>query len=259
MTSLIPNHTPTHRRVRLNSDFTVADIFSIRRTTRDDDPDYQTTYQDPNEGRYALTCDKGSSNIRVFDIAENKPFTLEEAQSILKVVPPTIIEWLLDVSTMRHSNFVPAGFGWDGKFTRAEWSKRQRAHMVFVPKYRADSDVDQEWLQDILDEICRTPKSFLNLNWNNATALPSNRTLGLGDGFNRKYYIFVDEAGNHRLQKLRRVIGEASKHPGIRVPDNIAGVIVLTKGVTCDEEGEPAGCGVELLVERLNIVTTWEV
>ena len=79
MSSLIANHTPNYRQVRLNRDHTVADIFSIRRTTRDEDPDYQTTYQDPNEGRFVLTCNKHSDNIRVFDIWTNSPYIKEEA------------------------------------------------------------------------------------------------------------------------------------------------------------------------------------
>lgn len=259
MSNLIANHTAHYRQVRLNTDHTVADIFSIRRTTRDDDPDYQTTYQDPSEGRYALTCNKHSDNIRVFDILNNKPFTKEEADEFIKHVSPTILEWLRDASTMRHSNFVPAGYGWDGKFTRAEYQKRQRANLLFVPPYNAGTDVDNDWLQVVLDEICRTPKSFLTLRWDDAKPMPLNRSLKLGDGFNERFYIFIDDAGNQRLHKPKKVIGAVKDHPGLKVPTNIAKVIILTKGVTCDENGNPAGYGVELLTDTKDAVTVWEV
>lgn len=259
MSPLIPNHTPMYRQVRLNSDYTISDIFSIRRTTRDDDADYQTTYQDPSEGRYTLTCNKKSDNIRVYDILNNKPFTKEEADAFLTHVPSMILEWLRDAGAQRHSNFVPVGFGWDGKFTRAEYQKRQRANLIFIPKYMAGTDVDNAWLQVILDEICRTPKSFLSLRWDDAKALPLDRMVSLGDGFNEKHFIFIDDNGNHRIQKMRKVVGCVKQHPGLKVPNNVSKVIILTKGVTCDEEGNPAGCGVELLIEKLGVVTTWEV
>lgn len=259
MSSLIANHTSYFRQVRLNADKTVAEIFSIRRTSRDDDPDYQTTYQDPNEGRFALTCNKHSDNIRVFDILNNKPYVKEDAEEFLKTVSPTVLEWLRDASTQRYSNFVPVGFGWDGKFTRAEYQKRQRANMLFVPPYHAGTDIDNDWLQVILDEICRTPKSFLTLRWDDAKAMPLDRTVKLGDGFNKKTFIFIDHAGNQRVQKLKKVIGAVNSHPGIKVPTDINRVIVLTRGVTCDEVGNPSGCGVELLTDTHDTVTVWEV
>lgn len=259
MSSLIANHTPNYRQVRLNRDHTVADIFSIRRTTRDEDPDYQTTYQDPNEGRFVLTCNKHSDNIRVFDIWNNKPFTKEEADKFLEKVSPTILEWLRDAGTMRHSNFVPAGYGWDGKFTRAEYQKRQRANLLFVPPYYCGTDVDNDWLQVVLDEICRTPKGFLTLRWDDAKPLPLDRSLKLGDGFNEKFFIFIDDVGNQRIQKPRKVIGAVRSHPGVKVPSNISRVIILTKGVTCNEAGDAAGYGVELLTDVKDAVTVWEV
>lgn len=259
MSSLIANHTPNYRQVRLNRDHTVADIFSIRRTTRDEDPDYQTTYQDPNEGRFVLTCNKHSDNIRVFDIWTNSPYIKEEADKFLEKVSPTILEWLRDAGTMRHSNFVPAGYGWDGKFTRAEYQKRQRANLLFVPPYYCGTDVDNDWLQVVLDEICRTPKGFLTLRWDDAKPLPLDRSLKLGDGFNEKFFIFIDDRGNQRIQKPRKVIGAVQSHPGVKVPSNISRVIILTKGVTCNEAGDAAGYGVELLTDVKDAVTVWEV
>lgn len=259
MSSLIANHTPNYRQVRLNGDRTVADIFSIRRTTRDEDPDYQTTYQDPNEGRYILTCNKHSDNIRVFDIWNNCPFIKEEADKFLEKVPSTILEWLRDAGTMRHSNFVPAGYGWDGKFTRAEYQKRQRANLLFVPPHYSGTDVDNDWLQVVLDEICRTPKGFLTLRWDDAKPLPLDRSLKLGDGFNEKFYIFIDDRGNQRIQKPRKLLGAVQAHPGLKVPTDINRVIVLTKGVTCNDAGDAAGYGVELLTDVNDAVTVWEV
>ena len=259
MNPLIANHTPNYRQVRLNGDRTVADIFSIRRTSRDEDPDYQTTYQDPNEGRYVLTCNKHSDNIRVFDIWESRPFPKEEADKFIEAVSPTILEWLRDAAAMRHSNFVPAGYGWDGKFTRAEYQKRQRANLLFVPPYHCGTDVDNDWLQVVLDEICRTPKGFLTLRWDDAKPLPLDRSLKLGDGFNEKFYIFIDEAGNQRIQKSRKVLGAVHAHPGIKVPSNISRVIILTKGVTCNDVGDAVGYGVELLTDVNDAVTVWEV
>ena len=48
-------------------------------------------------------------------------------------------------------------------------------------------------------------------------------------------------------------------HPGLKVPSDISRVIVLTKGVTCDEWGNASGYGVELLTDVKDAVTVWEV
>lgn len=257
--ALIVNHNQQRRQVRLNGDYTVADIFSIRRTTRDEDPDYPTTYQDPSEGRFVLSCEKNSTKIRIDDLLNKVSLEDSEVVKFLEDVPKTITEWLLDATAMRHSNFVPAGYGWDGKFTRAEYQKRQRANLLFVPRYYAGTDIDNDWLQVVLDEICRTPKSFLTLNWNDATPIPLDRMLAMNDSFGDRTYIFIDNNGNHRMHKPKRIIGNASKHPGMKIPGDIDRIIILTKNVICDSEGNPSGCGVELLKDQLGVVTTWTV
>lgn len=259
MSSLIINHTSQYRQIRLNADRTVADVFSIRRTSREGDPDYQTTYQDPSEGRFTLTCLKGSETIRVIDLLNQCTLEPDEAETFLTGVPALIIEWLRDVSTLRHSNFVPPGYGWDGKFTRAEYQKRQRANLLFIPQHPHGHNFDRDWLNVVLDEICRTPKSFLKLRWSEATAIPLDRVINLEDGLIKKEIIYIYDHGQFELQKFKRVIGDVHKHPGIKVPGNVEKVIILTRGVTCDEQGNMVGCGVELMAEDYNNVTTWKV
>lgn len=259
MSTLIINHTAQYRQVRVNTDYTVTDVFSIRRTSRDGDPDYQTTYQDPTEGRYTLTCLKGSDKIRVTDMWDKVTLEQEEVATFIQQIPPLILEWLRDITAMRHSNFVPPGYGWDGKFTRAEYQKRQRANMIFVPGHAKGTNIEAEWLDTVLDEICRTPKSFLQLRWHDAVTIPLDRTLSFDDGFIKKDVIYIYDNGNLELQKFRRVIGQVKKHPGIKVPSDVERVIILTRGVTCDEYGSMIGCGVELLREHYNVVTTWAV
>lgn len=259
MSSLIINHTAQYRQLRLNADYTVSDIFSIRRTSREGDPDYQTTYQDPNEGRFTLTCLKGNNDIRITDVLDRMTLEADEVERFLTHVPAIIVEWLRDINTMRHSNFVPPGYGWDGKFTRAEYQKRQRANMIFVPSHACSTNIELEWLDVVLDEICRTPKSFLQLRWNEAGAIPLDRSINFDDGFIKRDIIYIYDNGNFELQKFKRVVGQVNKHPGIKVPSNVERVIVLTRGVTCDETGNMIGCGVTLLRENYNVVTTWEV
>ena len=89
--------------------------------------------------------------------------------------------------------------------------------------------------------------------------MPLDRSLKLGDGFNEKFFIFIDDRGNQRIQKPRKVIGAVQSHPGVKVPSNISRVIILTKGVTCNEAGDAAGYGVELLTDVKDAVTVWEV
>lgn len=260
MSPLIANHTGQYRQIRLNADYTVADVFSIRRTNREDDLDYQTTYQDPSEGAYTLTCLKGSQMIRVVDLKNQCTLQADEVETFLKRVPAIINEWLLDITTMRHSNFIPPGYGWDGKFTRAEYQKRQRANLIFIPtRYAASSNIDKQWLDVILDEICRTPKSFLQLKWHDAKAMPPDRVISYDDGFVKKEVIFIYDNGNYELQKMKRVVGDVNRHPGMKIPNNVERVILLTRGVTCDEQGNLVGCAVELLVEDYNNVKKWDV
>ena len=51
---LFRNTSEFKRQIRINEDLSICDVFSIRRGTRDNDPSYQTTYQDPNIGRYIV-------------------------------------------------------------------------------------------------------------------------------------------------------------------------------------------------------------
>lgn len=258
---LIANHTKLFRQIRLNTDYTVCDVFSVRRSTRINDNNYPTTYQEPNNGSYNLICRKGEGVIKVFDLMNNCSLDPIETKEFLTHVPVTIVEWLLDAAEMRHSNFVPYGYGWDGKFTKSEYIKRQRAQMLFTPAYACSTELEVNKLNDILDEICRTPKMFLNLRWDDAGAIPTKRILPIqyvNPAVNKIDIIFIQEDGNHKLYKAKKIIGDVTKHPGISIPSNVERVIILTYNVTTDDEGTPLGCGVTLL-SSTSTFTIWEL
>lgn len=244
---LVANHTSSLRRVRLNADFSVCDIFSLRRSTRDYDPDYPTSYQDPKEGFYEVTFFKESQKFAFRDLVGGYILEQEEIPTQLAKIPPAIITWLKDATTMKYSNFIPVGFGWDGKFSRAEYQKRQRAHLLFLPHGQGESNITLDWLDPVLDEICRTPKTYLTLNWNSAEVLPANRILDADNSQGRIELVFIDNQGNVTLQKTKRVIGAVEKFPGIKISDNVSRIIMLTRKVACDYEGNLIGISVNLM------------
>lgn len=249
---LFKNHSQFKRQIRLEGDYSVCDIFSIRRATKEDDPHYQTTYQDPTVGRFIILKNNNQEPIRIYDLQRSskevggRRLPEDEVQRIIGVLPPIIVEWLLDVGTQRHSNFVPPGFGWDGKFTQSEYNKRQTAGLLFAPKHAKSSNIESVWLDEVLDEICRTPKNLLMLKWGYAHFLPEDRYLKRTNSIQTKDYVFIFEDGSVELQKRKKIIGDVNAYRGLFVPKNVEKVIELTYGVTCKEDGKPAGIQVEL-------------
>lgn len=253
---LFRNHSFYKRQIRLYDDLSVCEVFSIRRATKADDPHYQTTYQDPSVGRYIVLKNSTpvGQGIRIYDLQKHlldnggRLLNPEETQKIVDKLPPVIVEWLMDVSSpkQKHSNYIPVGYGWDGKFTLSEYNKRQTTGMLFSPRKGMSTNIDPKWLDDVLDEICRTPKNLLNLRWMSAYPFPKDRYLKLTNSIQQKHYIFIYKDGSVELQKNKRVIGDVTQYPGINIPNTVDRVIVLTHGVTCRDDGQPAGIGVEL-------------
>lgn len=246
---LVPNHTSSFRQIRLNADLTVCEVFSIRRTINPDDPDFQTTYQEPNAGVFNLISHKGTNTIKVFDLKHNCILEATETAEFLEKVPATLKEWLLDAQVMVHSNYIPLGYGWDGKFSRSEYLKRQRAQLLFTPGHACSTELEKSRLDLILDEICRTPKMFLNLRWEEAEDFPAKRLLtsNIVNPTMKVDIIFIDNNGHHKLYKPKRIIGAVASYKGITIPDDVNKVIILTYNVTVNDDGQPLGCGVRLL------------
>lgn len=249
---LFKNHSRYKRQVRVNEDFTICDVFSIRRASKDDDPHYQTTYQDPNVGRYIIIKHNNNDPIQIFDLTRSfhqiggRSLSSRETEEIIAKLPPIIIEWLYDVDTQMHSNFIPPGFGWDGKFTQSEYNKRQTAALLFTPRHAKPCNIERKWLDEVLDEICRTPKSYLNLKWTYASAFPENRLLKYTNSIQTKDYVFIHDDGSVVVQPRKRIIGDVGSYPGMLIPKDVDRVIVLTHGVICKDDGRPAGIQVEL-------------
>lgn len=249
---LFKNHSQFKRQIRLDEDFTVCDIFSIRRAIKDGDPHYQTTYQDPNVGRYIIIKNNNAEPIKIYDLQRasslpgGRALPDGEVRAILNELPSIIIEWLLDVSIQKHSNFVPPGFGWDGKFTQSEYNKRQTAGLLFANKHGGGTNIEANWLNEVLDEICRTPRNLLKLRWNMANFLPEDRYIKRTNSVQDKDYIFIYKDGTVELQKRKRIVGDINAYRGLLIPVNVDRVIELTYGVTCKENGQPAGIQVEL-------------
>lgn len=249
---LFKNHSQFKRQIRLEEDLTVCDIFSIRRATKENDAHYQTTYQDPSVGRYIVIKNNSGEQIKIYDLNRSssapggRALAAAEAYVILNQLPPIVVEWLNDVGTQRHSNFVPPGFGWDGKFTQSEYNKRQTAGLLFATRHGKSTNIEHKWLNEVLDEICRTPRGLLKLRWNMANLLPEDRYLKRTNSVQDKDYVFIHKDGSVELQKRKRIIGDVSAYRGLFIPPHVDRVVELTHGVTCKENGEPAGIQVEL-------------
>lgn len=232
----------------MNEDFTVCDVFSIRRSVQvhTDDPDHQTTYQDPAIGRYVLIHPNDANYIRVYDEKERYgvPVSKSEALLILKNVPETILEWLRDSNTKRHSNFIPAGYGWDGKFSVVEYKKRRRVQALFEP-HGGETNIETDWLETTLDEVCRTTGTMVTTNWLEADGIPEDNVIRLKVAGNLHTYVFIQNNGDV-IRNTNKYIGLNAGSKSISVPDNVIKVIELVHGVMINDNGTAYGIGVNL-------------
>lgn len=254
MEKLFKNHSRYRRQIRLTEEKIPCDVFSVRRATRPDDPHYPTTYQDPQIGAYIIIKEAGPASIVVYDIRDQynrRKLNADEVVEFIKDFPKILLEWLYDINSLHHSNFLPAGYGWDGKFSKIEYSKRQVASLLFVPPHAKSSNLEQAWLNNVLDEICRTSKDMLTLRWYKAKPMPSNRHLAFTNSILDRDVIFIDHSGNIELQKRKKIIGAVDRHPGQAIPEHVHKVILLTYGVMVTDNGKQVGVRIELFSEEI--------
>lgn len=223
-------------------------MFSIRRSHQIgfDDPDHQTTYQDPMVGRYVIIHPNDSEHIRVYDEQEQYgvPVPRSEAQLILKNIPPIIIEWLKDSATKKHSNFLPAGYGWDGKFSVVEYKKRRRVQALFEP-HGGKTNIETDWLETTLDEVCRTTGTMVTTNWLEADSIPEDNQLRLKVAGNLHTYVFIQNNGDV-IRNPHKYIGLNAGSKSTIVPDNVIKVVELVHGVMINDNGDAYGIAVNL-------------
>lgn len=254
---LFANHAPGIRQVKLDSNYEVCPVFSVRRSNSDGDPNYQTTYQAPLDGNMVLRKQVGCS-IQGFHLNEHKdPYAhLDHDQLAIAIArtPIKVIEWLLDIERMQHTNFLPVGCGWDGVYSQTEILKQNKIRRFLSPRYDgvADYDPDGEWMNDIVFETGRTSKSLINLDWNTATILDEDNPIPVDQDHEQWFIVVYKDNNRSKIEKPKKLIGAVDRYPGLRLDDlsKVFGIIVLTKGIVTNERGVRYGCSVDLL--RIN-------
>lgn len=244
------NFKDGERRVVLKlSTLSVVPVVNV--TRKNPKPDLVTSYQHASAGKHVLVVARMvGDEVKLFveSVAVRSgmsAFTPLGEERILNAVPKELKDWLYDLKERKYSHILPAGFGWDGIFSESEYNKRQKIRdCILAGNYW--EDVDKEWFAELLNQATKTRKEHLMLDWNNALPMtPYIDDRALFDDTVVEI-ITINNRGEHKLHKRKRMIGNVSDYHGYKVDSTIDKLIVLKYGVMIDEDGTPFGCDIKL-------------
>lgn len=222
--SLIANHCRYYRQVRLDELLNPVRVYSIRRQRKKDNPDYQTTFQHPEDGVYQLRFDNESQEFTLRKTIEaNREYTREEINRFVMMVDPAIIKWLKDSIEKKFSNYLPAGVAWDGKFSHVEIIKMEKIRNILTPDEGRSTTLSDEFVDNIVREGCKTPKRALSFLYNENKPLRSDLEIPIFSC--EKSYILCKTAEGDIIQLEREPTSNRTYL--VKVPENAQHVVYV--------------------------------
>lgn len=239
----IPNAKGGHRKLVLTSDEKVSPVINVTRGRRT--PDSETSYQHLNAGDILIVSfvSKQSVGKNVFFIdreLKSIPADEKRASEILANLPEPLTAWLDDILEKKLTRFLPAGFGWDGKFSSAEYSKRDRIK-EFIGAAEVWNGFDVDWYNNLLDQATMTSTRYLNINWTYAYGLQ-----GVIDDkplfSDTKTDVIKIKEGTYTVC---RDVSTTKDFNTYGANSDFDKLIIVRYGAMVDNDGKPFGCKIE--------------
>ena len=255
-TRTLPNHRQGVREVMVDQSGKVLPVISATRISYTDDR--VTSYQRPEVDGFVIRCEikDGSPSISINRYIPhlNKVAPVVDdvdlAVNIFSKLDDDLISWLKDVETLKQSNLLPAGFGWDGVMTQTEYAKYERIRDLFISP-TPWLDKDREWLDEMIHQAVRTSNLYLQTDWNNAFRIIDNKipVRRYFPELTKVYLVYFDKDGNRTVKLVRRPIyvgGKKSNVPEtVEVPKEAVKAILLCTNAMV-EASESYGVSIDL-------------